>query len=176
MNASRILALGGSICHVLRGSEALGGPRSNEAVKPGRCAKEGLHVRGGSELGPYEDLAFIMDSNGVQSVPFYHARPAMGRRITLVMMIMIMVTVMRIKARIIFIIIRTNIKGPELVLQQQLVAQSTFMQMVLLNTKVYHQALMMETLMKIVFIMQSKLKILIIQEYQELKKFILVII
>ena len=48
MNVSRSLAVGGSICHVARRSEALGGPRSNESVKPGRCAKEGLHVRGGS--------------------------------------------------------------------------------------------------------------------------------
>ena len=54
MNVSRSLAVGGSICHVARRSEALGGPRFNETVKPGRCAKEGLHVRGGSELESYE--------------------------------------------------------------------------------------------------------------------------
>ena len=56
MNVSRSLALGGSICRVLRGSEALGGRPSNEAVTPGGSAKEGPHVRGGSELGSYEDL------------------------------------------------------------------------------------------------------------------------
>ena len=56
MNAWRGLAFGASICHVVRGSEDLGGPRSNEAVKPGGSAKEGPHVRGGSELGSYEDL------------------------------------------------------------------------------------------------------------------------
>ena len=33
-----------------------GGPHSDEAVAPGGSAKEGPHVRGGSELGSYEDL------------------------------------------------------------------------------------------------------------------------
>ena len=47
MNVSRILALGGSICRVLQGSEALGGPRSTEAVKRGESAKDGPHVCGG---------------------------------------------------------------------------------------------------------------------------------
>ena len=56
MHVSRILALGGSICRVLRGSEALGDPRSNEAVTLGGCVKEGPHVRGTSELGSYDDL------------------------------------------------------------------------------------------------------------------------
>ena len=57
MNVSRILALGGSICHVLRGFEALGWHRFfDEANRPGGSAKEGPHVRGGSELGSYEDL------------------------------------------------------------------------------------------------------------------------
>ena len=54
MNVSRILALGGSICRVLRVSEALGGRPSNEAMGAGGSAKEGPHVRGGSELGSYE--------------------------------------------------------------------------------------------------------------------------
>ena len=47
MNVLRILALGGSTCRVLRGSEALGGPHSYGAVAPGGSAKEGPHVRGG---------------------------------------------------------------------------------------------------------------------------------
>ena len=59
MNVSRILDLGGSICRVLRGSEALGGRPSNQAVAPGGSAKEGPHVRGGSELGSYEDLVNV---------------------------------------------------------------------------------------------------------------------
>ena len=54
MNVLRILALGGSICCVLRESEALGGPRSNEAVEPGGSVREGPHVRWGSELRSYE--------------------------------------------------------------------------------------------------------------------------
>ena len=54
MNVSRILALGGSVCRVLRGYEALGGPGINEAIRLGGSAKEGPHVRGGSELGSYE--------------------------------------------------------------------------------------------------------------------------
>ena len=33
-------ALGGSICYVLRGSEALGGSGSNETVPPGGSAEE----------------------------------------------------------------------------------------------------------------------------------------
>ena len=33
-----------------------GGSGSNEAVAPGWSDKEGPHVRGGSELGSYEDL------------------------------------------------------------------------------------------------------------------------
>ena len=56
MNVSKILALGGSTCRVLRGSEALGGLDSYGAVALGGSAKEGPHVRGGSELGSYEDL------------------------------------------------------------------------------------------------------------------------
>ena len=56
MNVWRILALGGSICCVSRGSEALGGRHSNEAVIGSGSAKEGPHVRGGAELGSYEDL------------------------------------------------------------------------------------------------------------------------
>ena len=47
MNVLRILAPGGSFCRILRGSEALGGTMSNEAVSPGGSAKEGPHVRGG---------------------------------------------------------------------------------------------------------------------------------
>ena len=54
MNVSRILALGGSICRVLRGYELPGGPVSNQPVPPGGSAKEGPHVRGESELGSYE--------------------------------------------------------------------------------------------------------------------------
>ena len=34
----------------------LGGLMSNHANTPGGSAKEGPHVRGGSELGSYEDL------------------------------------------------------------------------------------------------------------------------
>ena len=45
-NVSRILALGGSTCRVLRGSEALGGRPSNEAVRWSRFAKEDPNVRG----------------------------------------------------------------------------------------------------------------------------------
>ena len=33
-----------------------GGPVTNRVVGPGGSAKEGPHVRGGSELGSYEDL------------------------------------------------------------------------------------------------------------------------
>ena len=62
MNISRILALGGSICRVLRGSEALGGRPSNGAMGAGGSAKEGPHVRGGSELGSYEDLMNVSRS------------------------------------------------------------------------------------------------------------------
>ena len=47
MNVSRILAPGGSICRVLRGSEALGGTMSNGFVRPGGSAKEDPRVRGG---------------------------------------------------------------------------------------------------------------------------------
>ena len=71
MNVLRILALGGSVCRVLRGSEALGGPRSNEAVKPGRCAKEGPHVRGGSELGSYQDLMNVSRNLALGSSFYY---------------------------------------------------------------------------------------------------------
>ena len=61
MNVSRSLALGASICRVLRGSEALvGGRMSNDAVRPGGSAKEGPHVRGGSEVGSYEDLMNVL--------------------------------------------------------------------------------------------------------------------
>ena len=35
---------------------ALGGPGTKEVVRSGGSAKEGPHVRGGSELGSYEDL------------------------------------------------------------------------------------------------------------------------
>ena len=38
------------------GLRLLGGRMSNHANTPGGCAKEGPHVRGGSELGSYEDL------------------------------------------------------------------------------------------------------------------------
>ena len=56
MNVSRNLAMGGSICHVLRRSDTLGDPRSNETVKLGGSVKEGPHVRARAELGSYEDL------------------------------------------------------------------------------------------------------------------------
>ena len=56
MNVSRILAPGGSFCRVLRGSEALGDTMSNAVKTAGGSAKEGPHVRGGSEVGSYEDL------------------------------------------------------------------------------------------------------------------------
>ena len=72
MNVSRILALGGSICRVLRGSEglggsicrvlqgseALGGRPSNQPVSPGGSAKEGPHVGrgGGGEAAGELDL------------------------------------------------------------------------------------------------------------------------
>jgi len=56
MDVSRILALGGSICHVLPGSEALGGSVSKGLNRQCGSAREGPHVRGGSELGSYEDL------------------------------------------------------------------------------------------------------------------------
>ena len=54
MNVSRILAPGGSICCVLRGSEALGGSVSEGLNREGGSAKEEPHVRRGSELGSYE--------------------------------------------------------------------------------------------------------------------------
>ena len=60
MNVSRILVLGGSICRVLRGSEALGRSRFRHAKGAGGSAKEGPHVRGGSELGSYEDLMNVL--------------------------------------------------------------------------------------------------------------------
>ena len=41
MIVSKILALGGSSRHVVRGSEALGGSCSHEPVSPGGSAKEG---------------------------------------------------------------------------------------------------------------------------------------
>ena len=56
MNVSRNLAMGGSICHVLRRSDTLGDPRSNETVKLGGSVKEGPHVRARAELGSYEEL------------------------------------------------------------------------------------------------------------------------
>ena len=56
MNVSRNLAMGGSICHVLRRSDTLGDPRSNETVKLGGSVKEEPHVRARAELGSYEDL------------------------------------------------------------------------------------------------------------------------
>ena len=37
-NVSRIVALGGSICRILRGLEAPGGPASNQPVRPGGSA------------------------------------------------------------------------------------------------------------------------------------------
>ena len=50
-----IPALGCSICCVLRGSEAFGrGSTSKCPSAPGGSAKEGLHVRRGSELASYE--------------------------------------------------------------------------------------------------------------------------
>ena len=50
-----IPALGCSICCVLRGSEAFrGGSASKCPSAPGGSAKEGLHVRRGSELASYE--------------------------------------------------------------------------------------------------------------------------
>ena len=62
MNVSKILALGGSVCCVLRGSEALGKWRFREAKRPGGSAKEGPHARGGSELGSCEDLISVLGS------------------------------------------------------------------------------------------------------------------
>ena len=62
MNILRILALGGSICRVLRGSEALGGTMSNGVNRVGGSAKEGPHVRGGSVLGSYEVLMNVSSS------------------------------------------------------------------------------------------------------------------
>ena len=56
MNVWRTLALGGSICCVSLVSEALKGSVSKGLSIPGGSAKEGPHVRGGSELGSYEDL------------------------------------------------------------------------------------------------------------------------
>ena len=56
MNVSRILALGGLICRILEGSEARRGPDSYGLKRGGGSAKEGPRVRGGSELGSYEDL------------------------------------------------------------------------------------------------------------------------
>ena len=55
MNISRILALGGSICRVLRGSEALGrvGCLTNLRPRVGPLKKD-LTCVGGSELGSYE--------------------------------------------------------------------------------------------------------------------------
>ena len=50
-----IPALGCSICCVLRGSEAFGGGSASKCPSaPGGSAKEGLHVRRGSELASYE--------------------------------------------------------------------------------------------------------------------------
>ena len=60
MNVLRILAPGGWPCRILRGSEALGGTMSDEVSAAGGSAKEGLHVRGGSELGSYEDLMNVL--------------------------------------------------------------------------------------------------------------------
>ena len=40
INASRIVVLGGSICRILRGLDAPGGPAFNQAVRPGGSAKE----------------------------------------------------------------------------------------------------------------------------------------
>ena len=61
MNVSRILALGGSIRRVLRGSEALGGAQ----VLTDLCRwvgplKKDLRCVGGSELGSYEDLMNVL--------------------------------------------------------------------------------------------------------------------
>ena len=60
MNVSMILALGGSICRILRGSEARRGPGSYGLKGGGGPAKEGPHARGGSELGSYEDLMNVL--------------------------------------------------------------------------------------------------------------------
>ena len=42
----RTLAPGGSICNVLRGSEALGGSNSNQHKQKGGSARVGSHARG----------------------------------------------------------------------------------------------------------------------------------
>ena len=47
MNVLRILAVGGSICRVLRGSEALGRSRFRHAGTPGGSATDRPHVRAG---------------------------------------------------------------------------------------------------------------------------------
>ena len=60
MNVSRVLALGGSICCVVQGAGGLGGLRCNNVSIAGGSAKEGPHVRGGSELGSYEDLMNVL--------------------------------------------------------------------------------------------------------------------
>ena len=56
MNVFRILALGGSICRVLRGSEALGGLSLTKLCPRVGPLKKDLTCVGGSELGSYEDL------------------------------------------------------------------------------------------------------------------------
>ena len=43
MNVSRILVLGGSLCRVLRGSELLGAPDSNQPMRPGGSVKKKTH-------------------------------------------------------------------------------------------------------------------------------------
>ena len=53
-NVLRIVALGGSICSILRGPEAPGGPTSNQPCVPGGSAKENKHSRiGGPRLGAW---------------------------------------------------------------------------------------------------------------------------
>ena len=69
MNVSRHLAMGSSSCCVSQGTETLGGPRSNEAVEAGGSAREGPHVRWGSELRSFElrsELEVEIESYEVQ--------------------------------------------------------------------------------------------------------------
>ena len=59
-----------------------GGPRSNDANAAGGSAKEGPHVRGGSELGSYEDLmnvSRILALSEAQAVVFYEGLRLGGR-------------------------------------------------------------------------------------------------
>ena len=53
-NVSRIVALGGSICRILRGLEAPGGPGSNGLYRLGGSAKQNKHSGiGGPRLGAW---------------------------------------------------------------------------------------------------------------------------